>query len=577
MFAFCGRVSTEDQQDPVASRAWQLARARNLIEPSGGRITAEYFDVGHSRSLPWKRRPQSASLLAALADPDRGFDAVVIGEPQRAFYGNQFGNTFPLFTHFGVQLWVPEVGGPIDPENEAHDLIMSVFGGMSKGERNRIRVRVRSSMGAQARHEGRFLGGRPPYGYRLVDLGPHPNPAKAADGRMLRGLEPDPTAAPVVQRIYREYLLGLGIFSIAEGLTSDGIPCPSAHDPARNSHRSGIAWSKQAVRVILTNPRYTGHQVWNKQRKDETLIDIEDVTLGYATTLRWNTRDKWIVSDKIVHQPLVDDETFAQVQDVFAVRAGTGTAHVRHRTRHLYLHGGALHCGICERRMQGQHSREDAYYRCRFPTEYGLANHVQHPRNVYLRGSWIIAPLDRWIGTVFAPHRLSATIEAMANAAPGDSCRDLALAERAREEITDCAAKLATHRAALEAGADPKIVAGWMAETQARQAAADRARTAPFTDAQPTIDEIAALVRQCSQLAGLVADAEPAEKSAVYRSLGIHLTYDPAKAEIRVEARPGTPALASPSARNDKSPRDSFEFPWGFELCPRGDLNPHAR
>lgn len=28
-----------------------------------------------------------------------------------------------------MPLWVPEVGGPIDPENEAHDLIMSVFGG----------------------------------------------------------------------------------------------------------------------------------------------------------------------------------------------------------------------------------------------------------------------------------------------------------------------------------------------------------------------------------------------------------------------------------------------------------------
>ena len=66
--------------------------------------------------MPWKRRPRGRRLLAALADPDRGFDAVVIGEPQRAFYGNQFGLTFPLFTHYGVQLWVPEVGGPIDPD-----------------------------------------------------------------------------------------------------------------------------------------------------------------------------------------------------------------------------------------------------------------------------------------------------------------------------------------------------------------------------------------------------------------------------------------------------------------------------
>jgi site-specific DNA recombinase len=84
-----------------------------------------------------------------------------VGEPQRAFYGNQFGNTFPLFAHYGVPLWVPEVGGPIDPHNEAHDLIMSVFGGVSKGERNRIRVRVRTATAAQAQLEGRFLGGRP--------------------------------------------------------------------------------------------------------------------------------------------------------------------------------------------------------------------------------------------------------------------------------------------------------------------------------------------------------------------------------------------------------------------------------
>ena len=114
--------------------------------------------------MPWQRRPQACRLLEELKKPSRAFDAVVIGEPQREFYGNQFGNTFPLFVHFDVPLWVPEVGGPIDPNNEAHDLIMSVFGGMSKGERNRIKVWVRSAMAAQAQVEGRFLGGRPPHG-----------------------------------------------------------------------------------------------------------------------------------------------------------------------------------------------------------------------------------------------------------------------------------------------------------------------------------------------------------------------------------------------------------------------------
>jgi DNA invertase Pin-like site-specific DNA recombinase len=48
---------------------------------------------------------------------------------------------------------------------------MSLYGGMSEGERNRIKIRVPSAMAAQAATEGRYLGGRPPYGYRLADAG----------------------------------------------------------------------------------------------------------------------------------------------------------------------------------------------------------------------------------------------------------------------------------------------------------------------------------------------------------------------------------------------------------------------
>jgi hypothetical protein len=124
--------------------------------------------------------PAGRRLAGDLEDPGRGFDAVVIGEPARAFYGNQFGLTFPVFVHYLLQLWVPEVGGQVDPGSDAHDLVMAMYGGMSKGERNRIKIWVRTAMQAQALLQGRYLGGRPPYGYRLVDAGPHPNPGKFA-------------------------------------------------------------------------------------------------------------------------------------------------------------------------------------------------------------------------------------------------------------------------------------------------------------------------------------------------------------------------------------------------------------
>ena len=69
-FVFYGRVSTEDWQDPVTSRARQLQQAL-MLAAGVGVITAEFFDTGESRELPWVRRTQAAALVAQLADPER--------------------------------------------------------------------------------------------------------------------------------------------------------------------------------------------------------------------------------------------------------------------------------------------------------------------------------------------------------------------------------------------------------------------------------------------------------------------------------------------------------------------------
>ncbi|HZM84379.1 MAG TPA: hypothetical protein VFC19_52330 [Candidatus Limnocylindrales bacterium] len=58
-FAFYGRVSTEDYQDPVSSRRWQFDLAIELVA-GRGRITAEFFDIGYSREIAWSDRPEAA-------------------------------------------------------------------------------------------------------------------------------------------------------------------------------------------------------------------------------------------------------------------------------------------------------------------------------------------------------------------------------------------------------------------------------------------------------------------------------------------------------------------------------------
>ena len=199
-FAFYGRVSTEDRQDPVTSRARQREQAEALVR-GHGHIVAEFFDEGESRSVAWGRRPQAAALVALLADACRVWDAIVVGEYERAFYGSQYALMAPLFEHYGVQLWMPEAGGRVDFASEHDEQAMTMLGLSSKREVTRTSIRVRTAMAVQTREEGRYLGGRPPYGYRLGDAGPHPNKAHAAWGRRAHRLEPDPETAHVVRLV----------------------------------------------------------------------------------------------------------------------------------------------------------------------------------------------------------------------------------------------------------------------------------------------------------------------------------------------------------------------------------------
>ena len=60
--------------------ALRLLFVRGAPDPAGhGQIVAHFFDSGLSRTLAWARRPQAATLVAQLANRDRGWDAVVNG------------------------------------------------------------------------------------------------------------------------------------------------------------------------------------------------------------------------------------------------------------------------------------------------------------------------------------------------------------------------------------------------------------------------------------------------------------------------------------------------------------------
>jgi len=338
-------IAAGDPSYRTTSRARQLAQAV-MLTAGQGVIVAEFFDAGESRTLAWTRRPQAAALVAALADPDRGWDAIVIGEYERAFYGSQYASMAPLFEHYGVQLWMPEVGGRVDWHAEDHEETMLALGLSSKREIIRTRIRVRTAMAAQTLEQGRYLGGRPPYGYRLADAGPHPNKAHAAWGRRAHRFEPDPVTAPVVSWMFAQRLAGRSAARITRALNDAGVPCPSATDPGRNPHRTGAAWTLRTVAAILANPRYTGRQVWNRQRTDFDLVDPANTTLGHKQVQRWNLPEGWVISRHPAHAALVSEADFIAAQQIEVPRGPAGPAVRR------YLLAGLIVCGRCGRRLE---------------------------------------------------------------------------------------------------------------------------------------------------------------------------------------------------------------------------------
>lgn len=182
---------------------------------------------------------------------------------------------------------------------------------------------------------------------------------------------------------------------------------------------------------------------------------------------------------------------------------------------------------------------------------------MHHPRNVYLRERDLVPPLDDWIAAEFAPGKLEGTLDALAGAQQEQQTSHTREIARLHESIAECDRKLAQHRAALEAGADPELVTGWMKETQAQRSAAkvklDRSGQA---SGRMSKDEIMNIIEALGNIADVLHRADPRDKAEVYKGLGLRLRYQPAHNTVRAEV--------------NLDPHRSLNHPYGEMVRVRG-------
>lgn len=115
---------------------------------------------------------------------------------------------------------------------------------------------------------------------------------------------------------------------------------------------------------------------------------------------------------------------------------------------------------------------------------------------------------------------------------------DHARIEALTRKIADCDERLTKYRKALDAGAGPVVVAGWMSEVQGERLKAEREMGLAQPAGQLTKKQIRALVTSLKDIAAVLTTADPKLKAEVYDELGISVTYDPTRHVATIESRP---------------------------------------
>ena len=198
-----------------------------------------------------------------------------------------------------------------------------LYGITQEGKHQYLRDLARNSLRGAIRRvqEGKWPGGRPPFGYAIGD-----------DGHLKPG---DPEGIATVRRVFALRLRGFGYRVIARQLNNEGVPSPSA--PRR--------WSHDAVRVILNREAYCGVVTIGLTQQGKYFVVDDD----RATPVDGTKRRKPTRAEK-AHEPLIDRETFDRVQ---MMRTFAPKPHCRPGSEGAPL-AGLLYCGRCGHVMYAQ-------------------------------------------------------------------------------------------------------------------------------------------------------------------------------------------------------------------------------
>lgn len=290
-------------------------------------------------------------------------------------------NTHKLFA------WIVEQDKTLVSISENIDLgtwvgrmVASVIAGVAEGELEAIRERTKASK-KKMREQGRWFGGRPPYGYQPVKLG----------GEWK--LEKNPEEQKVIQKIFKMALDGVSSSAIANWLNNEKIPTGSESRWGKKTK----GWKGETVSHLLRNKAYLG----------------------------WTMHDNSLVLDAVGNpvercEPSISAEDFNRIQELLRSRSSKQTGG---KTSPLL---GILKCWDCGQNMHIKRQKLST----------GKTNESYYCPQEHLPHAVAGAPVKKRVYELFEQELGDHEIMERRIIAGRDTAQELAEANQAYEELS---------------------------------------------------------------------------------------------------------------------------------------------
>ena len=358
------RVSSERQVQGFSLEG-QKRYLKEWAEFEGMTVSHIYVEPGKSgKSISGREVFQG--MLEDIATGQIEVDYVIV------FKLSRFGrnakdilNSLTFIQRYGVNLICKDDG--LDSSTSMGKMMITILGAVAEMERENIIVQTMLGREEKAK-QGGWNGGFAPYGYELEN------------GK----LEIKEDEAPIVKLVFDKFVNeGMGYSSIASYLNRQGIP----KMPSQNSHgRRFMDWNVNHIKRMLDNPVYTGRVAFGRTK-------LEKIA-GTENDYKRTKSDKYILSEDIIHEPLVSDEMFEKAQTKRKETSATGNPAVGRGRK--YLLSGILKCPMCESSMYSElvqwtkkdgTRREHRKYQC---GHYAKARNGQCKKNS-ISAEWVEA------------------------------------------------------------------------------------------------------------------------------------------------------------------------------------------